>query len=661
MDYIFEDWEKKMSAYADSVEKDLEEVRKCKNDILKISEEIGDKLQRGHYIHDDDRIIISAPEVIIGHVDQNGILLGGKSAIIVRGTQVGLQASGEGGTVETQATNIRQIAEDPGVDGREHVVNTASSMVSQARTIVIQGEDAKGMFAAPTSPNSNCGVFIRSDQHIDISAAREAETREAYLDNMIKALESQKDSLKEQAADHKDAFKQMQEEVEGLLKEKEKTLTDEDSILENFDDINSLNTFIDEASMALAEETSSYAAVLSLLAETNRQLKCLKKEKEEIKKGDEYKNNTTGAAVAITGEAISLVSADGEGNLRDNLESGITMKANTIGIASVEADGQLKKEGKVSITAKNIDVATAGEAGQEYEDGELKTATYEAEGDFTLRSKNITIEAADYEVAEKKRKEKQLTADSKIKLRAKTIEVSTEGSKDIEVDDEGKLTKATYTSEGDLIVRSKTVTVESNDRNVENGEAKETALTADSKFSVRAEKMELAATDTEGKATGSVNINAKAVSVKSMDVEKEKRTDDKLAEGSTMTLVSEKLYIGSKSKDIKSKLLQAQSEEIGLFADKTFEAQQGEAKAVVQLADGKTALGGDKTDIYGDTTINAKAEVKGEIKTPKATIDNIEAKTSFKSPNISDGMAVGAGGGGGSVSAKMKAEDAPKE
>ena len=492
-------------------------------------------------------------------------------------------------------------------------------MVSQARTIVIQGEDAKGMFAAPTSPNSNCGVFIRSDQHIDISAAREAETREAYLDNMIKALESQKDSLKEQAADHKDAFKQMQEEVEGLLKEKEETLTDEDSILENFDDINSLNTFIDEASMALAEETSSYAAVLSLLAETNRQLKCLKKEKEEIKKGDEYKNNTTGAAVAITGEAISLVSADGEGNLRDNMESGITMKANTIGIASVEADGQLKKEGKVSITAKNIDVATAGEAGQEYEDGELKTATYEAEGDFTLRSKNITIEAADYEVAEKKRKEKQLTADSKIKLRAKTIEVSTEGSKDIEVDDEGKLTKATYTSEGDLIVRSKTVTVESNDRNVENGEAKETALTADSKFSVRAEKMELAATDTEGKATGSVNINAKAVSVKS------------------------------------------QSEEIGLFADKTFEAQQGEAKAVVQLADGKTALGGDKTDIYGDTTINAKAEVKGEIKTPKATIDNIEAKTSFKSPNISDGMAVGAGGGGGSVSAKMKAEDAPKE
>ena len=63
---------------------------------------------------------------------------------------------------------------------------------------------------------------------------------------------------------------------------------------------------------------------------------------------------------------------------------------------------------------------------------------------------------------------------------------------------------------------------------------------------------------------------------------------------------------------------------------------------------------------YGKTTINKDTEVKGEIKAPKATIDNLEAKSSFKSQNISDGVAAG-GGGGGSVSAKLKAEDAPKE
>ena len=92
-----------------------------------------------------------------------------------------------------------------------------------------------------------------------------------------------------------------------------------------------------------------------------------------------------------------------------------------------------------------------------------------------------------------------------------------------------------------------------------------------------------------------------------------------------------------------------------------FEAQQGEAKAVLQLTDSNASVSGSKTQLYGETTINAKTEVKGEFKAPKATIDNIEAMSSFKSPSISDGMAIGAPGAGSSLSAKLKTEDAPKE
>jgi hypothetical protein len=112
---------------------------------------------------------------------------------------------------------------------------------------------------------------------------------------------------------------------------------------------------------------------------------------------------------------------------------------------------------------------------------------------------------------------------------------------------------------------------------------------------------------------------------------------------------------------VKSKKVQVASEEIGAFADNTFEAQQGEAKAVVQLDGGKTSLGGDKTQIYGDTTIEAKTEIKDELKAPKATIDHVEAKSSFKSPNIKDGASAGGGGGGGSLSAKLTLEDAPAD
>jgi len=146
-----------------------------------------------------------------------------------------------------------------------------------------------------------------------------------------------------------------------------------------------------------------------------------------------------------------------------------------------------------------------------------------------------------------------------------------------------------------------------------------------------------------------------------MDVDKEKFTDSALASGSTMTLVSEKMYFGSKSKDIKSKKVQTVSEEVGLFADKTLEIQQGDGKALVQLDGGNASVGGSKTQIYGDTTINGKTDIKGDVKAPKAVIDNIEAKSSFKSTNISDGIAMPGAGGGGSLSAKLKSEDAPKE
>ena len=415
-------------------------------------------------------------------------------------------------------------------------------------------------------------------------------------------------------------------QIEELLDKKEKLSDDYEAVRSNFRDIGELNGKIDNLSKALSSETYSYYNTLSMLAETNRRLKCFKEEKDAIVKGDDFKTQTTGANVSIKGENISLTSVDGEGNLRDNEGSGITLTANEVSVASVEADGRLKEKGRVRIQAKNVEVTTAGEADQQVEDEKgLTDASYAAEGDFIVTSKNITLESIDYELAESKLKEKQLSADSRIKLRAKTIEVSTENSANVEVDEEGQMTNANYTAEGDVIIHSKTFTVESADYDLENGETKEKALTADSKVTIRAEKMNLATTDTEGK----------------------------LAEGSTMVVVAEKMFMGAKSKDVKSKKVQVVSEEIGAFADNTFEAQQGEAKAALQLADGKAVVGGDATEVYGPT------EVKAELKTPKATIDHLKVTASFNSPNISDGVA--GGPGSGSISAKLQPEDAPED
>ena len=632
MDYIIKDWEKKMSAFESSVEKDLKEIRKCKADIQQMRNEIQREKQGNYFVRDAQRIILSAPEIILGNVDPDGVLYdGAASKIVLRGTDVDLEASGHGGRVETRAASIRQIAEDPGSDGHEHVVGVLSEVVSQARQIVIQSDDATGAFSAlPSSGGS--GVCIHTDSQIEISATQTAESREKQLENRIKELETRKSQLKEQAADHKESFGDLIKEIEELMQKREELVKDDNAIRAKYNEMEEANAELELVTESLGEEARSYSAILAMLSETNRLLKCFKEEKSKIKKGDDFKKNATGCAVSILGERIGLASVDGEGNLRDTDGSGIAMTANRVSIAAIEADGKLKEKGQVRIQAKNVEVTTAGTADATYDKGELTKATYEAEGDFTLKSKNITIESVDYEVADKKRKEKQLTADSKIKLRAKTIEVSTESSANVEVDDEGKLTKANYQAEGDIIVRSKTLTVASTDNDLENDETKEKALTAGGTITIRAEKMDLAATDTEGKATGSGSINAKDVSLKSMDTDKESHDDKALAAGGTMLIVSETMNVGAKSKDMKSKKVEAMSEEISVAADKTLEHSQGDGKASVKLADGKATVEASKTQIGCDT------EVKGEVKAPKATIDKVQVNQSFKSPNITDGM-----------------------
>ena len=664
MDYIFNDWEKKLSAFEDSVEKKLEDIRQCKEDIQKLKAEVINHMQKGKYIRDDQRLILSAPEVIIGNIDPNGLLYSkAGSVVVVRGTHVSLEGVGEGGQVETRAASIRQTAEDPGIDGLEHVLTSMSQVVSQARNIVIQSDNAEETFSAVTVPTGGSGIRIHADHTIEIGALATAESREKHLEDLIAAYNDQKSELKSQASDHKSSFDSLVSDLTDLLDEKAELVEDDDAARTNYQDIYAMDEEIERLSGALSDEMYSYSQVLSMLSEVNRQIDCFTKEKDAIIKGDDFKTKTTGTSVTIASENIRISSVDGEGNIRDNEGAGIGILGTEVSIVSAENDGKLKENGQVSIQAKTVEVTTAGADNVEYDDEDLtlKTAEYTAEGDIILTSKNITLESLDYEVKEKKLQEKALTEDGRISVRAKTVEVSTENSANIEVDDTGQLTKANYTAEGDFILRSKTVTVESVDYDLENGEKTEKALTAESKVSVRAEKMDFAATDTEGKATGSINVNAKAVNVKTMDVDKDSKADSALADGSTMVLVSEKMFVGAKSKDVKSKKVQVVSEEVGAFADKTLEIQQDDGKALVQLEGGNLSASGSKTQLYGETTINDKTEVKGDFTAPKITGDDIKAKSHFKSSNIEDGMAVGAGGGGGSLSAKLKTEDAPKE
>ena len=652
MDYIFDDWKQILSDFQNSVEKDLAEIHKQKEAVQQMKTEIFDRLDSGQYIYDESRIVLSAPEIIIGHVDKSGDLKG-SGKVIIRGTEVDVEGVGESGSIISRAPIIQQTAVDPGIDGQEAVVYPHSAVLTQARSVVLQSNDATDAFSKPIAVSGGSGISIHSDQMLEIDASVSSEARKAAIEANVTALKQQKSDLKTITSKQKSDIEQFFKDLKKIMDDEEEKNDGFLNARMNLIDVEKARENVETILPALYHLTVDFIHSVSQQAELNRQITALEAEKKAIKSGDDFNKKTTGALLSLNAESINMSTVDGDGNLRTNDGAGVNVWAPQMHIGMGQADGTLVDGSTFAVSSENVQISTSNPKA----DGSEVTAT----GQVNISSMAINLEAMDYQKKDKGYTEKGLAADGKVSITAKTIEVATTNPKDITRDNKGKVTKGEYKAEGDVIIRSKTVAVETLDYEVADGKLKPKTLTKDSKIEMRSEKMGLLAADTEGKATGSISLNAKAVAVKSMDVDKEKLTDSKLAAGSTMTLVSEKMYVGSKSKDIKSKKIQTVSEEIGAFADKTLEIQQGDGKAVVQLDGGNASVGGSKTQVYGETTINAKTTVKGEISAPQVTGDSIQAKTAFKSPNISDGMGGGAGGGGGSLSAKLKTEDAPKE
>lgn len=595
MDYNFDTWKKLLTDFQQGVTKDLEEIRQYKEEIRSIKAEIECTVDRSYYLRDDRRIVISAPEVIIGDVDRDGILnANGSSRVVLRAHGVNLDGVGETGQVVTRAASIRQTAANPGVDGEESVVGTLSEVVSQAVRISLEANDAEGVFSQLPGSAGRGSVNIHADGKLDLEASRSAEVRAGNLEQQISNLEKEKSVVSGQITAGIKSYEGIAKDIKSMCDANSLILADDMLVRTEAASLYKSEEQFQQLSRALYQSFDDCAKWLSRLAEINRRIDCLKKEKDGIKKGADYTNKPTGAMLSLSGERIEMVSRDGDGNLRTNEGAGVSILANDVQVHAIDGKGGLQEKGKVQ-------------------------------------------------------------------LHAKSLEFSTVDAKNVKYDDKGKQTAGEYPAEGDVIVKSKTFTLESVDREFKDNKEQEKALTKDSSLSIRTEKVDVSATDTEGKATGSIALNAKEISARSMNVDKEKRTDDKLAEGSSMLLLSEKMFVGAKKKDIKSKKVQVVTEEMGLFADKTLEANQGDGKGLVQLDGGNAAVSGSKLQLFGATTITGKAEVKDELKAPKATIDNLEAKTSFKSSNISDGIAIPGAPASGSLSAKLKAEDAPEK
>ena len=656
MDTAFSDWKSILQDFKDSVEKDLDEIRTQKAEIQQIKHEIFTRLAQGQYIHDDHRIVLSAPEIIIGNVDSTGMLWSESgSTITIRGNAVNLEGSGVAGYVKSRATNIAQIAVDPGTDGLEDVVHPGSSVVSQARNIVIQSNDCDGCFSQ--SPvGIGCGVKIHADGQMEIDASKSVDVRGTSIANMISALNEEKSGLESDASDRIDEVETITDDLKDILEDMDDLTDSSLDVRSNIGDLLDLQKDYKEIIPKLLPAIEDCVRTISALAEVNRKIACL--EDEQTALNDEqstFTDDSTGASLSLIGEQISLTSMDGDGNIRTNAEATVNIQTGKLSINTTKADGTLIDDSYVSIHTGDVSISTVvptlTEGAENPTDGDYATG-----GGFRVSSKEVSFTAVDYNMADGEYTESSLTADSKFYVRMQDMDLQatdTEGNSTGSftlVADKMKMTAADKDGNqtGSIDMKALDVFLSSKDKDG----------TATGAMTLTAKDVSLLSIDKDYKALGQVVVNGKDVHVKAMDLD-DKGQDSSLTSGGNMVLVADNMYIGRTKSDSQSSTLLVSSDKTAIFGKTTAEMQQGDAKAVVQLTGGNVALSGSKAEFYGDNTINGKSDFKADVTMKKATADNIEAKTSFKSKNISDGIAVPGAPSTAKLSAKLSEDDAP--
>lgn len=641
MDSKYKSWEDQLKALKNAFEKELAEVRAAKAVVFN---EKSDKLQKvaGKFIQDDKRIILSAPEIIIGNVNMGGVLNpDGNCNLIIRGNKVFLEGVGDSGQLAMRAPTISQIAEDPGIDGEEHVVCATSKIVNQATEITIESNAVPngGAFLAPDTTQAG-SVSIRADKDISIDAVKSKKTLAEKAKRVTDAwadAHGRQDSV-DQSNTKFSEFETARKEIDDLLEKREKLKKpDPNAIRTDYRDVDELNIRIDELSLDLATKLYEYSKRVARLAEAERQAKYFKKLQEDLAgiSDDDFKKTKTETSVSINSEQINLSTADGDGNMRTNAEAGVNVNANSVRFeGAYTQQGELEETNKLSVNMRNISVTSESRTNSTYEDNKLVKAEYPSVGSVVIRSKDILLESTDHELADKKYKEKGLTADGSINLRSKTINLSTVNSSDVEVDENGKTTKATYTPEGDIRLFSKTVTVESVSTKLDGGKTEETELTKDGLFSVRAENFAVSSTDKTGKASGTASINSKEIALRSLDVDPKTGEAKQVAAGGKVEIVGEEAITYSSSKTIvyseKSASLLS-TDTVSVDGSKLAEIKQD--SALLQLSGGKAVVSSSENTLKGKTIIKV-------LESPSITVDNLTASKAIKAPNLTDGVMV---------------------
>lgn len=586
--YILDSWKEKLDKFltaAQNASKEVEEIHKCKREVQQIKEEIYNSVRSGYYLRDNNRIVISAPEIVIGNVDKDGILKDA-SSVIIRSNNIKVEGVGSSGSVAIRANTISNRTEDPGIDGLEAVVYDSANYSCRSGAITLDSTLTDGVFYRDGN-GSSTGINLRSDTSISIDASLSID--ESY--GMKKTIEQRHDAVKKIAQDLQKIVNKQNTSINNAMDDIMKSLDTKDKWLLNDELTNANVESLDELIETVKEKFSSvvgqirnHICALSELAEMKRREAALGNIKSNLKRASYYKEKSTGAWLTLNGESIIMSTRDGDGKLRENDSSGVLLdQIKNINVVAKDGKGALLKDSHVNIEAQDISLITNA---SKREDND-KTLHYDtAEGSVRVNSKNVVVTAYDYDVPEDGKKD----ADSQYKMKQ---------------------------------------------------------LAAKGKITIGANSIDINSADQEGKAAGTVDINSKSIVLQAVN----KTNDDgngggsndkpKLTDGGTTKIFAKNINIGGEKlkDDAKAEKIIVTAKKVAAEGDEEADLMQGkDKKNYVMLKSNKLnaknsdaqILESSKHDFSGNVNISKEAKIK------TASIGDLTAKTSLKSPNQKD-------------------------
>ena len=556
-------WEERLNNFKQALDKELQEIQQCKAELAEIQKEVQESLSGIRYIREEGRLVLSAPEIVIGDVDPLGVLGPRYSKVIIRGNELKVEGTSR---ILNRAPEIHSLAEHPGRDGQESTLPYHSEIVQVARNVLVNGVSDAEVINPNRDMVSRPGVAITSRGSIDVNASVSCEYETQQLDQAIQALKNQKSQTDKQIADIEKEVKAASMELDLLLKLPDVNVSDT-LVRVNYLDISELHEEYNQKVKRMCEKCMAYYSALATQADTNLRIAALEKQKETVKgRKANFEEQTTGSSIYLQSERIRLDTRDGDYHTRTNPEAGFFVNSSHISLTSYMDDWKTIEESYLYVGTQKATISTQNYNYSDPQKGEGEVVT-----------------------------------------------------------------------EGEVNILSKTVRVQAVDADLKEFEPTEKALTPESQLTVRMEQTQVQATDTEGKATGLIDMNAKNLRLKSMDVDKESGEEKELSQGSQLQLLAESMFIGSTEDKQQTLLAQVAADRLKLFAKTENEWQLEEDEGVLRLKGGTATFSSKGLEFWGKTTFNDQAQFTvvqvGDVK-----VDNIDVSKSSKTPHTSDGV-----------------------